>query len=102
MSFHGSVIQGMFIGARPRPAARVPGAAQPTRPVVQAHGLHGADVIPLEPGRLNLASSIGRPMPASVQTKMEALFGQDFSDVRIHSGPQAHSIGAIAFTQGSN
>ena len=33
---------------------------------------------------------------------MEAVFGEDFSDVRIHSGPQAHSIGAIAFTLGSS
>jgi ribosomal protein S18 acetylase RimI-like enzyme len=32
---------------------------------------------------------------------MEALFGSDFSGVRIHVGRQAASIGALAFTRGS-
>lgn len=103
MSSSGSVIQGFFIGIAPRPAPRVPGAPQTAQPVVQRFGSHGAnDVTPLDPGRLNLSSSIGRPLPANVQRKMEALFGEDFSDVRVHSGPQAHAIGAIAFTLGSN
>jgi len=33
---------------------------------------------------------------------MEALFGADFSDVRIHVGPAAADIGALAFTRGSD
>jgi ribosomal protein S18 acetylase RimI-like enzyme len=33
---------------------------------------------------------------------MESFFGADFSDVQVHSGPEASSIGALAFTQGSN
>jgi len=33
---------------------------------------------------------------------MEAALGANFSDVRVHVGPEASSIGAIAFTWGSN
>jgi Domain of unknown function (DUF4157) len=42
-------------------------------------------------------------MPAPVRSKMENSFGTSFSDVNIHAdSPQATSIGALAFTQGSN
>ena len=41
-------------------------------------------------------------LPKEVQTKMEAALGADFSDVRIHVGPEVASIGAIAFTWGSD
>lgn len=44
----------------------------------------------------------GSPMPASVQATMESAFGADFSSVRIHEGPQAQSLGALAYTQGTN
>jgi uncharacterized protein DUF4157 len=91
------VIQGSFTARAPRLAPRV-GAVQASG--VQRHA--GADIIPLDGAALNLASSAGRPMPTHVQRKMEALFGEDFSDVRIHSGPQAHAIGALAFTLGSS
>jgi hypothetical protein len=71
MSSNGSVIQGFFIGNAPRPAPRVPGAPQAAQPVVQRFAGHSSnDVIPVEPGRLNLSSSIGRPLPANVQRKM--------------------------------
>ena len=33
---------------------------------------------------------------------MEAAFGADFSDVRVHVGHEASRIGAIAYTWGSN
>ena len=101
MSSNRSVIQGLFVARTPRLVPRLTGVAQTARPV-QAHGAHGADVIALDPGQLSLGSSMGRPLPVGVQRKMEALFGEDFSDVRVHSGPQAHSIGALAFTLGSN
>lgn len=45
-------------------------------------------------------TSQGKPMPETVQQKMEAAFNTDFSDVRIHEGPEAERIGAIAFTRG--
>jgi hypothetical protein len=44
----------------------------------------------------------GWPLPRDVQAKMEAALGANFSDVRIHVGPEASAIGAIAFTWGSD
>jgi hypothetical protein len=41
-------------------------------------------------------------MPEAVRGKMEAALGADFSNVRVHVGPQAERIGAIAFTLGSD
>jgi hypothetical protein len=35
-----------------------------------------------------------------VRKKMEIAFRADFSDVRIHQGPDAESLSALAFTQG--
>ena len=44
----------------------------------------------------------GQPLPSEVRSKMEAAFGADFSDVRVHVGHEASRIGAIAYTWGSN
>ena len=44
----------------------------------------------------------GLPLPSEVRTKMETAFGADFSDVRVHVGREATSLGAIAYTWGSN
>jgi hypothetical protein len=33
---------------------------------------------------------------------MEAAFGTDFAQVRIHEGPQAEAVGALAYTQGTD
>lgn len=44
----------------------------------------------------------GWPLPRGVREKMETAMGANFSDVRIHVGPEAASIGAIAFTWGSD
>ena len=48
------------------------------------------------------ASGAGKPMPAPVQAKMEQSFGTDFSAVRIHEGPQAGAVGALAYAQGTD
>jgi hypothetical protein len=48
------------------------------------------------------ASGSGQAMPAQVQAKMEQAFETDFSAVRIHQGPQAASLGARAYTQGTD
>ena len=48
------------------------------------------------------ASGAGNPLPQPVLQKMEAAFGTSFSDVRIHQSPQAQSIGAAAYTQGTD
>ena len=44
----------------------------------------------------------GQMIPDQVRTKMESALGTDFSDVRIHVGPEAASIGALAYTWGTN
>lgn len=44
----------------------------------------------------------GWPLPKDVLGKMESALGANFSDVRIHVGPEAASIGAIAFTWGTD
>ncbi|HVV87852.1 MAG TPA: DUF4157 domain-containing protein [Kofleriaceae bacterium] len=44
----------------------------------------------------------GNPLPSGVQRKMESSFGADFSDVRVHQGPQASQVGAVAYAQGSD
>jgi hypothetical protein len=128
----GKVIQGSFLGGQPklpppvavrlpppiqaktaaRPpgpptaafAARRPGPPMPAsagRPgMVQRHGVGGAFAV--EAGPLGLSLGGGRPLPDPVRGKMEAALGANFSDVRVHVGPQAERIGAIAFTVGSD
>jgi Domain of unknown function (DUF4157) len=44
----------------------------------------------------------GETLPNRVREKMESAFGADFSAVRIHVGPEADSIGALAFAHGSD
>ena len=62
----------------------------------------GVDAVVPKP-KVNLQpSSAGSQLPQPVQQKMEAAFGTDFSDVRIHQGPQAKSIKALAYTQGNH
>ena len=52
--------------------------------------------VPLRP------KSGGLPLPTDVRAKMETAFGADFSDVRVHIGREATSLGAIAYTWGTN
>ncbi len=44
----------------------------------------------------------GQALPAAVQAKMSRAFATDFSSVRVHEGPQAQAVGALAYTQGSD
>ena len=105
-----TVIQGTFIGGKPRAALQPtmrPGISRklsprvPTPPrtahIPRAHGRQ--TVFPIE---TLPTSGPGRPLPGEIQAKMKAVFRADFSDVRVHVGPQAPSIGALAYTQGSN
>jgi hypothetical protein len=98
----GGVIQGAFPGGRPRVPVRAPrpghkGAFQlkPAAPLGNATSLPDdfAGVRSFSPGK---------KLPQAIQAKMESLFGTSFADVRIHEGPEASSIGALAFTQGSS
>ncbi len=53
-----------------------------------------------------VSSGGGSPLAADVRADMEGRFGQDFSDVRVHTGSAAHdsakSVNAQAYTVGSN
>jgi GNAT superfamily N-acetyltransferase len=104
------VIQGFFIGGRPRvpspvaqpnvmPRTVVP-SLPPRPPVAQPRG--PGDSLQIDPRQLGLVSGGGRLLPDGVRAKMEAALGADFSAVRVHVGPQADRIGAIAFTTGSD
>lgn len=73
----GGIIQGRFIGT------------------IQAKG----DAYAL-PDTFSLPTGRGQPLPDSVRGKMERFFGADFSAVRVHVGPEAPAIGALAFTVG--
>lgn len=93
---HAPVIQGSFAGSRPRIAVRHHQAG-----AVQLSPQGQAMQVP--PTLLNFRpGGAGQRLPESVQKKMESLFGADFSDVRVHVGSEASSIGALAFTYGSD
>ena len=97
----GGVIQGAFLGGQPRllmTAAR-PGTGPIQRSAVPA----ASNATPMPPGFEGFRPVMpAQRMPEAIQRKMESLFRTSFADVRIHVGPQAGSIGALAFTQGSD
>jgi hypothetical protein len=62
-----------------------------------------ADVHAFQPPRGFLERSTrGDPLPTSLRLHMERYFGDDLSQVRVHTGPEAESIGALAFTLGTD
>jgi hypothetical protein len=77
--------------------AQANGAANGSRAIQRKTG-PGVEAfrVPLRP------KSGGLPLPDDVRTKMETAFATDFSDVRVHIGQEAGSLGAIAYTWGSN
>lgn len=89
----GIVVQCSFVGGRPPPAItrRAPGAAP------AAVG----SAFPLPHLRLPPGAA-GRRLPEAVQRSMESLLGADLSGVRVHVGPQAAELGALAFTAGGS
>jgi hypothetical protein len=54
--------------------------------------------------RINRERGDGQALDSSIQTKMNAATGQDFSNVKVHTGPESHalneSLSAKAFTTG--
>src|SRR4051794_39741404 len=91
----GQVIQGKFVGPRPLVTVQAPG------PSVAQPAMRGP-ALQLPPSFLQLKPAhAGQRLPREIQLKMEALFRSDFSDVRVHVGPEAPALGAIAFTYGS-
>lgn len=99
------LIQGRFQGGGPR-LVMPPGFTHAASgalltksapvPTLQRKG----NAFALPPGLLNL-NGVGQPLPDAVRTQMEDFFSADFSDVRVHIGPAAPSIGALAFAVGS-
>ncbi len=87
------VIQGAFPGGAPRVAV-----ANQRGPIQRSPNGTSFQL----PPSVSLGRASGQRMPEPVQQKMESFFGADFSDVRIHVGGEASSIGALAFTHGSN
>ena len=109
----GRIIQGFFPSGQakvltplvqPKPWTQKPGPSAPASAVgvrvAQPHG--GNNTFQVDPARLGLASGGGQMLPDTVRGKMEAAFGADFSAVRVHIGPQAERIGALAFTTGTD
>ena len=93
------VVQGVF---RSRPFS-----FQSINPGVNSGAVQKKSAIQCRPGvdsfQVDLRpKSGGWPLPRDVQAKMEAALGANFSDVRVHVGPEASAIGAIAFTWGSD
>lgn len=87
-------IQGFFFGS----AASVTAAGKVLQRKSAIQLRPGADAFPVD----LRPKSGGWPLPKDVQKKMESAMGANFSDVRIHVGPEPASIGAIAFTWGSD
>ena len=83
-------------------------------------GLGGAGDVGLAPGRRTRSQALqrkadggggevaapsggaGDALPVPVLTKMEDAFGFDFGAVRVHEGGEAPSMGAVAYTQGTD
>lgn len=82
-----------FYDAVSRPGGIVQGYF---RGVIQAKG----DAFSL-PQNFRLPAGPGQPLPDAVRNRMERFYNADFNDVRIHVGPEAPAIGALAFTVGN-
>lgn len=100
-------------GGHPRPGPPAPAFLRstamqrrtaPGRPPLPGpvHAPGGTAPIEIDPARLGLARGGGAGLPQALLAKMEAAFGADFSAVRVHVGPQAGRIGALAFTTGND
>jgi hypothetical protein len=90
------VVQGCFVGGRPRLVM------QPQRAGVAQMIVRGSSM-QIPPNAVTFAvRGTGQRLPEVVQRRMESLFQTGFSDVRVHVGNQAASIGAHAFSHGSD
>jgi hypothetical protein len=100
MSASSGVVQANVIGGNHALQARL---AQVSRAQNGAQSIQRKSGPGVEAFRVPLREkSGGLPLPDAVRTKMEAAFSADFSDVRVHIGREASSLGAIAYTWGTN
>ena len=99
------VVQANVIGGNPALRARLSLLANDSgvAPVQMAHSVQCQTGSGVEAFQVPLRQKGGGlPLPSDVRTKMETAFSSDFSDVRVHVGHEASSLGAIAYTWGSN
>lgn len=89
-------------GALQQLRARGAGRAVHTPAATVAQPFGGDGSFAIDPAQVGLSGTGGKPLPATLLAKMEAAFATDFSDVRVHIGPQASRIGALAFTTGNS
>jgi hypothetical protein len=65
-----------------------------------------AEVAPEVESGIEKARGGGQGLESGVRRQMESAFGADFSGVRVHTGPEAHSlnrdVNAVAFTTGQD
>lgn len=95
-----AVIQGRFGPAGPRLPSAMPAAGRAMTPAQRPGSvMAGSQAVPQG---LIRPTGVGRALPEGVRARMETFFGADFSDVRVHVGPEAASIGALAFAMGSS
>jgi Domain of unknown function (DUF4157) len=81
---------------------QMPQPMPPQRATPTAVQPHASGAFPL-PGNFTLKPrGSGQPLPEPIQKKMEGFFNTSFADVRVHVGPEASSIGALAFTHGTD
>ena len=73
-------------------AQQAPNAARP--------GFNFGQINVSDPRQQPSGTGGGNPMPEVLRKKMELAFHSDFSDVRVHMGPDPESLNALAFTQG--
>ncbi len=85
--------------AQPRAAATSATHAAASPPHAQQSA---ANAVRLPAHLASAPVSGGELLPPAVRQKMEAVFGTSFADVRVHVGTAARSIGALAYTRGSN
>jgi Domain of unknown function (DUF4157) len=92
------------------PARSAAGATRPARSLVGrrspcgGHAGVDGECAQCRAKRLTRQRSAGRLLGATTRAQMEARFGHDFRNVRVHTGPEAaakaRSLGAAAFTLG--
>jgi hypothetical protein len=70
-------------------------------PTAQPRSMSGATTTAVPFGILRTIGT-GQPLEPRLRQTMEAFFQRDFSTVRVHQGPAAAAMGALAFTLGED
>ncbi len=92
---------GAIQAAKP-PGPQTPQPIQPKSAAPSAVQPSGGNAFAL-PGNFTLKPrGSGQPLPEPIQKKMESFFNTSFADVRVHIGHEASTIGALAFTHGTD